>query len=74
MAGQIHRMIDRLIQQRSNGNAVAAAGVRVRLLLRGIDPDDYNGASEDDPTVIARLEEMIAEFEQGAPNQIGGFR
>lgn len=56
-------MIDGLIARRSNGDPVAAAGVRVRLLLRGIDPDDYTETSEDDPAVIAKLDQMVADLE-----------
>lgn len=64
MAGKVHSMITTLIDRRAQGDAVAAAGIRVRLLLRGIDADDWGPASEDDPTIIAKLEQMIAETEQ----------
>lgn len=74
MAGKIHTMIDRLIEQRSNGNGTVAAGVRVRLLLRGIDPDDYNTTSADDPDVIAKIEAMAAEFNVDARTLSGGTR
>ncbi len=56
-------MIDTLIERRSQGDPVAAAGVRVRLLLRGIDRDEWGPTSEDDPTIIAKLELMISETE-----------
>lgn len=54
-------MIDTLIDRRANGNAIAAAGVRVHLLLRGIDPDDYGPTTDDDPAIIAKLEHMMAD-------------
>jgi len=57
-------MIDRLIESRSNGNAVAAAGVRVRLLLQGIDPDDHTATTEDDPEVLAAIERMMQDTTQ----------
>lgn len=56
-------MIATLIDRRAKGDAVAAAGIRVRLLLRGIDADDWGPTSDDDPAVIAKLEQMIAETE-----------
>ncbi len=56
-------MITTFIERRSQGNAVAAAGVRVRLLLRGIDADDYGPTSEDDPVIIAKLEQMLSDPE-----------
>lgn len=54
-------MIDAIIERRSKGDPVAAAGVRVRMLLRGIDPDRYGPSTEDDPSVIIQLEQMMAE-------------
>lgn len=63
MAGKIHSMITTLIERRAQGDSVAAAGIRVRLLLRGIDSDDWGPTSEDDPAIIAKLEQMIAETE-----------
>ena len=62
VAGRIHMMIDDLIAARSGGNSTIAAGVRVKLLLRGIDPDEFNNLSPDDAAVIAKLEAMSAEF------------
>jgi len=56
-------MISTLIERRSHGDPIAAAGVRVRLLLRGIDFDDYSPTSEDDPVIIAKLEQMMADPE-----------
>lgn len=61
MAGRIHSMITTLIDRRSHGDPIAAAGVRVRLLLKGIDSDDYGPDSEDDPAIIAKLDQMMAE-------------
>jgi hypothetical protein len=53
-------MITTLIERRAHGDPVAVAGVRVRLLLKGIDADAYGPTSEDDPAVIAKLEEMLS--------------
>lgn len=61
LAGKVHSMIVTLIDRRAQGDTVAAAGVRVRLLLRGIDADDWGPTSDDDPVVIAKLEQMLAE-------------
>lgn len=62
LAGKTHELIDRLIESRSHGDAVAAAGVRVRLLLQGIDPDQHTSTSEDDPAVIAKIEQMMLDL------------
>jgi len=60
LAGKINSLINTLIERRSHGDPVAAAGVRVRLLLRGIDRDDYGPTSDDDPVIIAKLEQMLS--------------
>lgn len=65
-------MIDDLIEVRSKGDPVQAAAVRVRLLLRGIDPDDYTHATEDDPAIINKLEQMAAEYGLGGTK--GAYR
>jgi len=55
-------LIEKLIYNRSHGDAVAAAGVRVRLLLQGIDPDDHTATSEDDPAIMAKIEQMMLDL------------
>lgn len=62
-------MIDTLIERRSHGDQIAAAGVRVRLLLKGIDRDEYGPTSEDDPVIIAKLEQMMSD-----PDSMGADR
>lgn len=61
MAGKAYQMINTIIEQRAKGNSVAAAGIRVRMLLRGIDPEKYGPGTEDDPAIIMQLEQMMAE-------------
>jgi hypothetical protein len=63
VSGQIHAMIEAIVESRSHGDEVAAAGVRVRLLLRGIDPNQYGPASDDDPVIVAKLKGMMTDFD-----------
>lgn len=65
MAGRIHAMIEDLMAERTT-DAVSRSAMRVKLLMRGIDADKYNALSDDDPAIIAKLEQMRQEFDSGA--------
>ena len=62
MAGQVKTMIDRIIQQRSQGNALLASTTQTKLILKGFDPARYDATSPDDPAVIERLRQVAAEL------------
>jgi hypothetical protein len=62
MAGQAKVMIDRIIEERSKGNALLASTTHTKLILKGIDPSRYDATTPDDPQVIARLRQLAAEF------------
>ena len=62
MAGKIKQMIDAFVKQRAQGNTVLEGVVKIKLILKGIDPKIYTPQSEDDPVIIAKLEELIKEF------------
>lgn len=62
MAGQIHRMIQNIITQKSKGNAVIANSIKTKMYLKGIAVDKYTPASPDDYAVIAKIREVAKEF------------
>jgi hypothetical protein len=62
MAGKIKAMIDTLIAQRAQGNPALEGVVKIKLILKGIDPKNYTSDSPDDPAIIAKLNELIREF------------
>jgi hypothetical protein len=62
MAGKIKEMIDSLVNQRAQGNSVLEGVVKIKLILKGIDPKNYTIDSPDDPAIIATLEELMREF------------
>jgi hypothetical protein len=62
MAGQIKILIDSIIAQRSEGNKILEGVVKVKLILKGIDPINYTSDSPDDPAVINRLSELMNEL------------
>ncbi len=62
MTGKIRQMIDDIVQKRSKGNATIASSTRTKLILKGIDVSKYTAASDDDPAVIAQLENIAREM------------
>ncbi len=68
MAGLIKFMIDNIIQKRSKGNPLVANLMRNKLILSGINPDNYTFTSEDDKNVIKKLEEFAADALISAEN------
>jgi len=62
MAGQIKRLIQRLIDERSRGNPTLAVTTRTKLLLKGIRIDEYADSSPDDPAVIQQLRTVAGEM------------
>lgn len=62
MAGQIIRMIDKIIQERSQGKETLVSTTRTKLILKGINPSKYNAASEDDPIIIGKIRLIANEF------------
>lgn len=62
MAGQIHRMIQSVITQKSKGNEVIANTVKTKMYLKGIAVDKYSALSPDDPAVMTKVREIAKEF------------
>lgn len=62
MAGKVKQMIDRIIDERSRGNATIRITTIAKLTLKGIDPAKYTGADADNPEVIAKLQQIAVEM------------
>lgn len=62
MAGQIKKLIDTIIEQRAQGNKVLEGVVKMKLILKGIDPKNYTEASHDDPAVLGKLLDLMNDF------------
>ncbi len=58
MAGKIKVMIEQLIEMRTKGNPHMIAPLKIKLIMKGIDPDLYNDGSDDNPVVIQRLQSI----------------
>ncbi len=62
MTGRVKYMIDTLIDKRSHGNPALVKMMHIKLKLKGISPDHYTWTSEDDPTVIEKLNNLAKDL------------
>ena len=62
MAGKIKQMIDQIIAQQSKGNPTVANLVKTKLILKGINPDKYTGTSDDDESILTKLQSLAKEL------------
>ena len=63
MAGKINQMIETIIEKRTNGDETLANTTKTKLILKGIDPDDYDENSPDDPETIEKLETLADDLD-----------
>jgi len=62
MAGQIKWTIDRIIEQRSKGNATLVLTTKAKLIFKGLNPDGFTSTSPDDPAILAKARAAAEEF------------
>jgi len=62
MAGQIKKMINKIITKKSGGNPSLIYSTKIKLLMKGIDPNIYNETSEDDPVVLEKIKKFAGEL------------
>ncbi len=62
MPGKIKKLIDTIITERADGNELVVHLTRAKLMLKGIDPDDYSETSQDFPDVIRQLRSLAQEI------------
>lgn len=62
MAGEIYKIINLIVEQKSNGNELIASSIYTKLILKGINVDKYDATSSDDPLVIEKLRTAAQEF------------
>jgi hypothetical protein len=62
MAGQLKRMLDQVMQERSRGNPTLLSTTRTKLLLKGIRVADFTDSSPDDPAMIQRVRSAASEM------------
>ncbi len=62
MAGEIKRLLDKIIDERSKGNSAIIATTKTKIILKGINVDSYTSASQDDPAVVAKVKQIAVEL------------
>lgn len=62
MAGQIKQMLDRIVKERSQGNPAIESTTRTKLILKGVNPTNYDSTSADNPEVISKVKLIATEF------------
>jgi hypothetical protein len=62
MAGRIKRMLAHIIAARSQGDRTIALTTKTKLVLKGVDPDNYDEDSADDPAVIAAVKRIATQL------------
>lgn len=62
MAGEIKQMINRIIEQRSQGNPALVSSTRIKLVMKGIHPDKFDHQSANDPVILQKLETLVQEL------------
>jgi hypothetical protein len=58
MSGKIKEMIDTIIEQRSKGSPIIASTIKIKLILKGINPDKFTINSDDNPIIIKKIEQI----------------
>jgi hypothetical protein len=62
LAGKIKSMIDTIIEKRAGGNPTIISTTKTKLLIKGINVENYNTGSDDDPAVIQKLSDIAKEL------------
>ena len=62
MAGEIKRLLDKIVDERSKGNSAIMLTTKTKIILKGINFDSYTPASQDDQAVIAKVKQIAVEL------------
>jgi hypothetical protein len=62
MAGQVHQILQKIIDSRSHGNPALAQATSTKLLMKGIDCSKWGPSSADDPAMLEKVKQAASEF------------
>ena len=62
MPGKVKELIERLIELRTKGDPGLVAPVKIKLIMKGIDPDLFDADSPDNPVIITRVVTIAQEM------------
>lgn len=60
--GQAKKILDAIIQKRSRGVGSIAKAIKIKLALKGINPDKLTPDTPDDPVLLMRLAELARSY------------
>jgi len=67
MPGKIKAAIEQILVQRSNSNANLIAPLKIKLIMKGIDPDHWHESSPDDAMMLARVQNAAKDMGVSLP-------
>jgi hypothetical protein len=70
MPGEVKRLIDRIVSERSKGDPLVVNTTRVRLMLKGIDPERFTAETPDDLDVIQKVYSAAMDLGVRLPKRI----
>ena len=62
MAGEIRRLLNEIINARSQGDRIIANTTKAKLIMKGITMDKYDDNSPDDPVIIEKIHQIAKEM------------
>ena len=62
MAGQVHNLIQKIIDSRAHGNPALTQATTTKLLMKGIDSSKWGPGSPDEPAMLSKVRQAAAEF------------
>lgn len=61
--GKAKKMIDELIEKKAQGNSFQVNNIKMKLMFKGIIPDDINEDTPDTEELISKIEGVAEQFE-----------
>ena len=62
MAGKVKLLITKLIDLRTKGDRGLVAPLKIKLIMKGVDPDLFDETSPDNPLVIQKVMTIAKEM------------
>lgn len=62
MPGKVKELIDQLIVLRTKGDHGLVAPLKIKLIMKGIDPDLFDASSPDNPAMIKKVITIAGEM------------
>jgi hypothetical protein len=62
VSGQIHQLIQKIIDSHAHGNPALAQAISTKLLMKGIDCSKWGAGSTDDPAMLEKVKQAASEF------------